>query len=139
MLDASLILQLMLVFETSEIIKLLQRIVEQEDVNWESLLSFTAAFLVYFSQAPKQLNGMWMFHMVVSNIKDQMMSHFFCFSFLSFFFLRGGGFLYRNLNCLEYIRYFTLIFIRRIIICSSYGELHPQDQSRRMWTRRPDY
>ncbi|ESO98286.1 hypothetical protein LOTGIDRAFT_159082 [Lottia gigantea] len=43
--------QLMLVFEAREVLDILNRILERQEVNWENVLSFLATFLVCFKDA----------------------------------------------------------------------------------------
>ncbi|XP_048254988.1 Fanconi anemia group A protein homolog [Haliotis rufescens] len=49
--------QLFLPFESREIMEVLQRILERQEVNWQTVLSFIATFLVCFPDAPKLLQG----------------------------------------------------------------------------------
>ncbi|XP_067651432.1 Fanconi anemia group A protein homolog [Haliotis asinina] len=49
--------QLFLPFESREILEVLQRILERQEVNWQTVLSFIATFLVCFTDASKLLQG----------------------------------------------------------------------------------
>ncbi|XP_046550672.1 Fanconi anemia group A protein homolog [Haliotis rubra] len=49
--------QLFLPFESKEILEVLQRILERQEVNWQTVLSFIATFLVCFPDASRLLQG----------------------------------------------------------------------------------
>ena len=51
------IFQLLLLFSPQECVGLVRRMLEQEEVNWQSLLSFTATLLVVVKDADQYLTG----------------------------------------------------------------------------------
>ena len=52
------ILQLLVKFNAEEALQLLQRVLEQQEVNWAAVLGFTATLLVTYSGMSKLLIGM---------------------------------------------------------------------------------
>lgn len=51
-------LQILIPFETSEVLQILQRILEKQEVNWQILLSCLATFLVCFPKASAGIQGL---------------------------------------------------------------------------------
>jgi hypothetical protein len=49
--------QLLSVFESREVVEILHRILEKQEVNWSMLLTFLATFLVTFTSAAKDVQG----------------------------------------------------------------------------------
>ena len=56
--DPYQILQLLVVFNAEEALQLLQRVLEQQEVNWAAVLGFTGTLLVTYSEMAKLLMGM---------------------------------------------------------------------------------
>ena len=55
--DLTVCCQLLSVFDAREAVAILQNVLEVQEVNWQLVLSFTAALLVYFPDAPALLQG----------------------------------------------------------------------------------
>ena len=50
-------LQLLVPFDGSEVLEMLRRILEKQEVNWQMLLSYLATFLVCFPTAATDIQG----------------------------------------------------------------------------------
>nr|KAG5707158.1 hypothetical protein BaRGS_017842 [Batillaria attramentaria] len=51
--------ELLLPFETGEVLEMLRRILEKQEVNWQMVLSCLATFLVCFQQASASIQGLY--------------------------------------------------------------------------------
>ena len=53
-------MQLMVAFDAADVIQLVRQILEEQEVNWRSVLTFLATFLATFDEAPNLVRGLYL-------------------------------------------------------------------------------